>query len=80
MMQQLSSPSLESLELEESLRSWASSAKLLYLEIQKKIFMYVPIIRLKVAILKSPLLHATSANCYYGDSSLQKWQAEVAGL
>jgi hypothetical protein len=49
----------------------------------------IPLRRLKVAILKLPLLHATSSNCYYGNSSMQKWQdfrgtgmtlEELAGL
>jgi hypothetical protein len=33
----------------------------------------VPLRRLKVVILNLPLLPVTSANCYYGNSSLQKW-------
>ena len=35
---------------------------------------YIPLRWLKEAILKLPLLDATSANCYYGNSSLQKRQ------
>ena len=31
---------------------------------------YIPLRWLKVAILKLPLLHATSANCYYGNTRL----------
>ena len=49
----------------------------------------IPLRQLKVAILKLLLLHATSGNCYYGNSGLQKGQdfrgidrtlEEVAGI